>query len=214
VVTLGLFEYRETSISPYNEVGVAIFVYPERYGHSRSLAGWAKLLKRPDRRDQGLNVIDLPVTTPDACAAGKEIWGYPKFVTPISFDLRAGKFSSVIRDAGDGPDIMELSGSVGSSFPVPPVPLVLHSHLDGVMQRAHVDVRNGMRVHSPLGLRLQVGPSRHGMAQNLRNLGLDGVRPIGVASTNRFQSRLNAGVTVGPQACPSPPPRSRRVQSC
>jgi hypothetical protein len=39
VVTVGVFEYRETSIGPYNEVGVAIFVYPKRYGHRRSLAG-------------------------------------------------------------------------------------------------------------------------------------------------------------------------------
>jgi len=51
VVTVGLFEYRETSIGPYNEVGVAIFVYPGRYGHSRSLTGWAQLLKRPAHVD-------------------------------------------------------------------------------------------------------------------------------------------------------------------
>ena len=77
VVAMGLYEYRQTSIGSYNEVGIGILVYPERYKRSRSVAGWAQLLRRPDRRDQGTYVIDLPVTTQAACAAGSEIWGYP-----------------------------------------------------------------------------------------------------------------------------------------
>jgi len=49
----------------------------------------------------------------------------------------------------------------------------------------------------PGGIRLQVGQSRHRMADNLRELGLDGARPLAVSSTTRFQSRLNAGVPAG-----------------
>ena len=197
VVAMGMYEYRQTSIGSYNEVGIGILVYPERYKRSRSVAGWAQLLRRPDRRDQGTYVIDLPVTTQAACAAGSEIWGYPKFVTRISFTLGGGHFSSTVEDPDDGSTIMEFAGRARPVFPVPPMPLVLYSHHHGVMLRTHVDLRNGMGAHVPGGIRLQVGQSRHRMADNLRELGLDGARPLAVSSTTRFQSRLNAGVPAG-----------------
>lgn len=197
VVAIGLYEYRQTSIGSYNEVGVGILVYPERYKRSRSVTGWTQLLRHPDRRDQGAYIIDLPVTTEAARAAGSEIWGYPKFVTPISFALGGGRFSSVVEDPDDGSTIMEFSGRARPVLPTPPLPLVLYSRREGVMLRTHVDLRNGTRAHLPGGIRLQVGQSRHRMAINLRELGLEGARPLVVVSTTRFQSRLNAGAAIG-----------------
>lgn len=197
VVIGAFYEYRETSIGPYNEVGFGIAVYPEGHARSRPLIGWADLLRPPDRRDQGAYITDLPVTTQEAYAAGSEIWGYPKFVAPIPFTLGGGRFSCSVEDPDDGSTIMEISGRALPVVPIPPSPLVLYSHHEGVMLRTHVDVRNGMRAHLPGGIRLKVGDSRHRMANNLRDLGLDGATPLAVASTNRFQSRLNAGLAVG-----------------
>lgn len=197
VVAVGLYEYRDTSIGPYNEVGVGIPVYPERYERSRSVTGWTQLLRRPDRRHQGVYIIDLPVTTLAACAAGSEIWGYPKFVARISFTLGGGHFASVVEDPEDGSTIMEFTGRARPLLPTPAMPLVLYSHNEGTMLRTNVDLRNGMQAHLPGGIRLKVGQSRHRMANNLRELGLDGARPLAVSSTTRFQSRLNAGVSVG-----------------
>ncbi|NMN93753.1 acetoacetate decarboxylase family protein [Antrihabitans stalactiti] len=194
VVAVALYEYRETSIGPYNEVGVGILVYPEGTKKRPPLLGWTQLLRSPDRREQGAYILDLPVTTEAAFAAGSEIWGYPKFVAPISFDLGGGRFSSITEDPSDGSTIMELSGRARPVFPTPPMPLVLYSQHHGNVLRTNVDLRNGMSAHLPGGLTLRVGESRHRMANNLRDLGLDGARPVAVASTNQFQSRLNAGV--------------------
>ncbi|TSD99714.1 hypothetical protein FOS14_10610 [Skermania sp. ID1734] len=194
VVAVALYEYRQTSIGPYNEVGVGILVNPEGSKRHRPLTGWTQLLRSPDRREQGAYILDLPVTTREACAAGSEIWGYPKFVAPISFELGGGRFSSVTEDPDDGSTIMELSGRAVPVLPTPPMPLVLYSFNHGAMVRTNVDLRNGMQAHLPGGLKLRVGTSRHRMANNLRDLGLDGARPFAVASTDRFQSRLNAGV--------------------
>lgn len=191
LVVVSIYEYRQTSIGPYNEVGVAIMVYPERFRHSRSVLGWRDVLRRPDRREQGVYIIDLPVTTPDACAAGCAIWGFPKFVAPISFALGGGHFSSTVEDPADGSTIMEFSGAAKPTVKVPPMALVCYSELDGKPVRSTIDVRNGMRLHVPGGIRLKVGQSRHRMANNLRDLGLDGAQPVAVASTAKFQSRLD-----------------------
>ncbi|TJY56217.1 hypothetical protein E4T66_19855 [Sinimarinibacterium sp. CAU 1509] len=73
------FEYRDTSAGAYNEIGLVILV--RRRQTSPSL--W-RLLRHPEREpDAGFYVVNLPVTTPLARAAGVEFWGYPKYVKPI-----------------------------------------------------------------------------------------------------------------------------------
>lgn len=196
LIILAMYEYRHTSIGPYNEVGAGIAVYREEHGKTRSPLKWLDLLRPADRRDQGAYVLDLPVSTEAACAAGSEIWGYPKFVAPIPFELGGGRCLCGVEDPDDGSTIMEFSGRAIPTLPIPPSPLVLYSHNDGVMLRAHVDVRNGMRVHLPGGARLTIGESHHRMAGNLRDVGLDGATPLVVASTDKFQSRLNAGLAL------------------
>ncbi|WP_036408541.1 acetoacetate decarboxylase family protein [Mycobacterium gastri] len=196
VVLCAMYEYRLTSIGPYNEVGIGIAVYPEGHRSGPLPTRWLELLRPPDRRDQGAYVIDLPVTTEAARAAGSEIWGYPKFVAPIQFSLGGGRFSCGVEDPDDGSTIMEFSGRAIPTIPIPPSPLVLYSHNHGAMIRTHVDLRNGMRAHLPGGIKMKVGGSHHRMANNLRDIGLDGAVPLAVASTNRFQSRLNNGIAL------------------
>jgi hypothetical protein len=70
---LTAFEYRATSIGPYNELSVAFLVRPDA-GPLAATGAW---------------VHRLPVTTEIALAAGKELWGYPKWVTPITWEHRA-----------------------------------------------------------------------------------------------------------------------------
>jgi hypothetical protein len=191
LVVVSIYEYRQSSIGPYNEVGVAILVYPERFRRSRSVLGWRDVLRRTDRREQGVYIIDLPVTTPNAYEAGCAIWGFPKFVAPISFALGGGHFSSTVEDTTDGSTIMEFSGAAKPTVKVPPISLVCYSEIDDKPVRSSIEVRNGMRLHVPGGINLKVGQSRHRMANNLRDLGLDGAQPVAVGSTANFQSRLD-----------------------
>lgn len=195
-VGLSFYEYRHTTVGIYNEVGTAIFVVQEGQRHPR--VPLADTLMAPARRRVGAHVVDLPVTTPEADAAGRELWGYPKFVTPIPFTLRGRHFHCAVMDpASPSEPICEMTGRMGPGLPAPPMSLMTYTHLDGALIRTHVDVRGMVMVRTPGELALRVGGSNHRMARNLRTLGLDGARPRLVLSTRQFQSKLHEGTPVG-----------------
>lgn len=194
LVGIAHYEYRRTGVGSYNEVGLALPVLPEGAPAPRNPI--QALYGSVDERHLGFYVLDLPVTTPLANAGGRELWGYPKFVAPIPFRLDRKSFeSSVIDPEGDG-DIFTLSGRLLPSLPAPPMSLVLYSHHQGNLLRTTVNVRGRMNLRPGRSLQLRVGESTHGMARNLRDLGLDNARAALVLDTHRFQSRLNAGVPI------------------
>ena len=67
------FEYRDTTISSYNECGLAVMVRPETA--SKPLFPTMDFFRKPDARTFGFYVLDLPVTTESACVAGREFVG-------------------------------------------------------------------------------------------------------------------------------------------
>ena len=195
LVGIAHYEYRQTGVGSYNEVGLAVPVLPEGAPAPRNPI--EALYGSVDERHLGFHVLDLPVTTPLANAAGRELWGYPKFVAPIPFRLDRKSFESSVTDPDGGGDIFALSGRLLPSLPAPPMSLVLYSHHQGNLLRTTVKVRGRMNLRPGRSLRLHVGESTHRMARNLRDLGLDGARAALVLDTHRFQSRLNAGVPIG-----------------
>lgn len=190
VVGLSFYEYRKTTVGVYNEVGTAIFAV--KRGEPVRLGGLPDLLQEPRKRNVGAWVVDLPVTTEAANAAGRDLWGYPKFVTRIDFSLGKRGFDSTVYDPSDTP-ICALSGSLGLGLPVPALSLVTFTQMSGELVRTHVDVRAPTRLHVRSDLTLRLGNSEHPMAEHLRTLGLDGARPRAVVSTEHFQSILWGG---------------------
>lgn len=193
LVFLSFYEYRHTGVGPYNEVGVAIPVV--RKGCHQPRNSFFDLLAKIDNSHVGYHIVNLPVTTEEADSAGKEIWGYPKFVTDIPFSLDKGKFSSEVKDPVNG-SIACLSGNLNLGIKSPCLSGVTYSHLDGDILRSAVNARGSYRVHPFHNLRLSMGNSDHEMAKNLNALGLHNQRPITVLSCTNFQSRLNAGAVV------------------
>jgi hypothetical protein len=191
LVGLSFYEYRRTTVGVYNEVGTAIFAH--KRGEGSRLSGLAELLRAPRRRRVGAWVVDLPVTTHAADAAGRELWGYPKFVTPIDFVLAERRVRSVVHDPSGAGDIVTLAGTMGLSVRVPALSLMTYSQLDGALVRTHIDVRAPTRAHRHGDVTLRIGDSSHRMAENLRTLGLDGAAPKALLVTERFQSLLHAG---------------------
>jgi hypothetical protein len=194
LVGLSFFEYRRTTVGTYNEVGTAIFA--RRHGERSLVPGLAQMLLPPARRTVGAWVVDLPVTTEAANAAGRELWGYPKFVTRIDFALRGKTFRGVVHDPAGGDPICELAGEMGTGIVAPAMSLVTFTKMDGALVRTHVDVRAPTRVRSKGSIRLAVGRSTHPMADHFRTLGLNGARPKALVVTERFQSLLHAGRRV------------------
>jgi hypothetical protein len=192
VVGLAFYEYRDTSLGPYNEVGLAIAALPCH--ESVALGGWPQLWSRLGTRRLGFYILNLPVTTEAANVGGREIYGYPKFVTEIPFKLEGGAFSAAVLDPRGREPILTFNGRLGIGVPSTPLSLVLYSVLNGARLRTEVDVRGGTRLRGKGELRLCVGGSDHVMARNLRELGLHDRQPFLVMDTHRFQSRLNAPV--------------------
>lgn len=194
VVGVSLYEYRVTSVGPYNEVGVAVPVFRE--GQPRPALGTLDLLRSAGEQQLGFYILDLPVTTDVANAAGREFWGFPKFVTDIEFRWWRGKFHCQVMEPGSDRVIMRFTGQPRPMIPLPATDMVLYSHRDGDMLRSLINIRHGMSWNFPAGMRLETGTGEHPMGERLRRLGLCGRRPFAVLSTRQFESRLNAGVPV------------------
>ena len=192
LIAMSFYEYRRTTVGVYNEVGLAIFCLPP--GERPSRLGLAELYAPPARRRTGAYVVDLPVTTALANAAGRELWGYPKFVTEIPFRLDGREIDTGVRDPDDGSSICTFAGKLGRGLPAPPISPVTFTRLEGTLLRTHVDVRGAVKVCRPGSARLRVGVSQHPMAEHLRTLGLQQSKPLVVFVTDRFQSLLHAGV--------------------
>lgn len=195
LVTVAFYQYRHTAIGPYNEVGIAVFVKPKAIPTPRFPL--CDLLRPLDKAVCGHYILDLPVTTPAACAAGKEIWGYPKFVTPIDFSLEGRAFRGAVADPDGGGSIVMLEGSVGPSIPGPLIDLVLYSKREAQLLRTLVNTRGGGQWCTSGNAQLKVSPdSGHPMAERARRLGLDGMKPVWACRSHHLQLRLNAGAPL------------------
>ena len=184
---LAFYDYRDTAIGPYHEVGSALAVRP-----AGAEASMLDLLRPASRRRVGFHILDLPVSSAIADAAGREIWGYPKFVAELPQRFEPGTFSGAVMAPGGG-EILRLEGRASWLVPMPALDLVLYSHLGGRLLRTVVEVRAPTRIAGGGGFRLALG-NGHRMAGALRDLGLDGGRPFAVARCDQgFQARLHAG---------------------
>src|SRR5690606_37542524 len=136
------------------------------------------------------------VTTDIACAGGRELWGFPKFVTDIGFSLTQSGFRCTVKDPDTDTQIVDIHGKPGMGIPAPQLDLVLYSIREKEMLRSLAITRGGGRLSLPGSLRLHLGKSEHPMAQRLQALGLDALKPVLVFHSQSLQLRLNAGVTT------------------
>ena len=193
LVFISFYEYRDSTVGAYNEVGIAIPVIPESV--KKPANGFRDILRATDECQIGWHIINLPVTTEVANAAGREIWGYPKFVTQIPFALTKRTFNSAVK----GPDtgvILSLNGKLNFGIKAPALSGVTYSHLNGKILRSSVNARGDYKAYLAHNLRLSVGDSGHEMAENLRVLGLRNSRPMVVLVSENFQSRLSDGAEI------------------
>lgn len=197
LVALACFEYRDTSVGVYNEVGLSVAV--TRPGETQRFGGWGELLatlQQPEQRHVAFHILDLPVTTAAANAAGREIWGFPKFVTDIPFRLDGREMACQVMVPGSSVPVMTLAGTMGRSVPAGPLSLALLSSREGHLCRSTVNARGATRLALPGSVRLVVNDGDHAMGGRLRALGLENAAPLALMWTHAFQSRLNEGVDL------------------
>src|SRR5271166_4070660 len=178
VVALYCIEYRKTDIGPYNEVGLTV------------------LALAPGDPIPANYVVDLPVTTAVANRAGREIWGYNKFVAAIDVKSDGKKFSTFLRDS-ENEMIGALQGERGATVPAPAVDILTFTLLRGRLIKTMIQVLTPFQASSGDGFVFQAGTSRHPMTSRLRTVGLDGARPVLVQYADPFQSLLFPGRAGG-----------------
>ncbi|MBI5529612.1 MAG: acetoacetate decarboxylase family protein [Deltaproteobacteria bacterium] len=96
LLAVNCFEYRATSIGLYNEVSLS---FPCLYDAWWNLP-WAAPLLEKYLGHSGVYVWHLPVTTRIARDAGRELWGYPKFVAEIGFEEKGGRTQCTLAEGG------------------------------------------------------------------------------------------------------------------
>lgn len=183
-----VWEYRDSTIGPYGEVGLGI--QARRRGSRPSVLKLG--LDMTAQPDQGIWVVNLPVTTDSAFQAGVELWGYPKYVAPIEtrFDAEGAR----VRLAD------ELELSIGRMRgPQMKLPVVTFTSNKGRLIRSVIEVEHPVRWGTGGSAELRVvgdGPT----AESVRALGLDRATKLVAFRTDRFRAILPLGEDIGPAA--------------
>ncbi len=205
IVSLVYFQYRSVEIGPYDEVTITIVVHPEILKKPLFYLPAFLIRSGMEKNNLGAYVLEMPVTTPAARAAGREIWGYPKFVTKISSALTPDSFEFGVFDPVTNEPIFSVSCKTGAGIKVSGFDLATYSNLNDSILKTIVNIDAKYRVSSAKDCELETGPSDHRMARNIRDLGLDRVKPFMVMATDLFRSRLNRGEPVAKWKTPPLP---------
>lgn len=190
------FEYRDTAIGPYNEAGLAVMAYPEK--KKSPFFCLPQFLRRPESWTIGAYVVDLPVTTKIAHAAGREVWNFPKFVTEIPLTLTKKRFEGAVNDPDTGKPLLSVSANIGplGLLRINNFSFIGYTNKEGVLLRTQVDVEDRLKINKCFTSRLRVHDSSHGMARNLIDLGLKDKQTDYIMSSHKAKCRLNDGVPV------------------
>ena len=194
LISIQCYRYRDVTvvtpdgstgrIAPYGEIAVSAVV-------TRGPA--PRVLPVLGRQLRGV-VLHMPVTSREARDAGRQLWGFPKFVADMDFAeddrVRGVELSE------QGTHILTLTIRPGGGVLPDRRPLVAYTALHGelletvVAKACHVQIRPG-----GTGGHLDLGA--HAVAGHLRRLEVS-PDPVAVFSYLDHRSVLPAGVPIGP----------------
>jgi hypothetical protein len=164
------FNYHDTSIGPYGEVGV---ILPAVYGAKPPLPGVPALLEAR-YPGFGVLVLHLPVTKTVARDAGRGQWGYTKFVADMKFTSTPEYHQCEMSD--EQTPILTMRVAKRGMFHRDRQPLVTYSVKDGNLIKTIVRQKGACRMNvRPRASFLKLGD--HPAAETIRALGI-GERPI------------------------------------
>ncbi len=187
LVVLGAFEYRDTDIGPYAEIGLCMYV--KRPGSSPSKL--QVLRKTRVVEDVAMYVFNLPVNTDLACRAGMALWGYPKYVSEIQTSFTPNRVDIQLGQE------FRLSHERGWGLPWKAIPFITYSILEQRLLRTITEVDHPVQIGGARTVKLTLlgkGPT----ASKMRALGLEHMQPTLAFRTDGLRSILPAGKDMGP----------------
>lgn len=185
-VGVTFFDYRDTDIGPYLEMGVAI---PVVYGQRPvPLATVARQMRTGTLHAW---VQQLPVTTEIARVGGVDLYGYPKILADIDFETRDDRFHTELRV--EGRRVLALDGGVpeGELSDVPQR-YVTYAMRDGRLVEGQVLMyaESLSRTYRARGVGLELDTS-HAIGRELDDV-LLARWPMHLEHVSRFRSILHA----------------------
>ncbi|MFO0611097.1 MAG: acetoacetate decarboxylase family protein [Polyangiaceae bacterium] len=186
ITTIQAWSYRDSTVGSYGEVGLGIVA--RKKGSRPSLLKLGMDMR--DQEEQGIWVCTLPVTTEAAWAAGVELWGYPKYVTPITSDFGAREARVRLGDE------LEITVEAGRGLSLPSLPVVTLTSLGGRLIRTVIETQMALRWTLGRTANVRIlgrGPT----ADAFEALGLEGVRPLSAFRTDAFRAVLPEGRDIG-----------------
>lgn len=185
-VAIIAFNYLDTSIGPYGEVGIAI---PCTY--LNPAPPLLPILLEDKWAGWGGFVLHLPVTSIVARDAGRGIWGYAKFVADMDFEKRPAY--QRVRLAEGGADILTLTVRQSGIAIKDNRPLITYSVRDGRLLKTVVPSRAVYQVGLTPGCGV-VELGDHAIAHQLRDLDLSST----ALATKNYLARY--GILPAPEA--------------
>jgi hypothetical protein len=165
IFSLACVHYRESDCGAYNEIAMGFFVKKQAQAPGIPYLGtWLDIL-----RDRAATYVwKLPVTTRLANDAGILMWGLPKTIEEIDFELGGERATFALRMADR--EVLSYSVRAVGKVQRPRSASTVYSVYEGaphVTQLAHEDRDVGVQLG---GGRLSLGG--HPLAEELRSLGL------------------------------------------
>lgn len=187
--TLGGIEYIDNDLGDYNEVSMAFYV--RHRGEPRGipyLGAWADFLKGR----ASTYIHRLPVDQSFTCEAGRGIWGFPKTVESITFEVIGERVRCTLEM--DGQHVLTLDAPCGGSRTLPDNAMTTYTYIDGELHRtafrSGADSVGFVRAGSHLAL------GTHPVANELRSLGLPKA-PLMTVWMGRMRGRFEAPEALG-----------------
>ncbi len=164
--SLACCHYRESDCGIYNEIAMSFFVKPRHGQPSRIpyLGTWLDIV----RNDSATYTWRLPVTSKLANDAGVLMWGFPKTIDEIDFEVRDGRATFELRV--DGRNVLRYSVPAKGKQERPPSASPVYTIYEGAPHVTFLGNRYRDVGVSLGGGRLSLGD--HPIAEQLRGLGL------------------------------------------
>jgi hypothetical protein len=170
LVALAVCRYDDTDLDPYHEVAVSFVVRPH---DAPPLASAAQRTREFFSGAIGAYIHRLPVDQEFTCAAGRGIWGFPKWVTTIDIDEPSRSTTgtgTTVRLVDGGTHVLTLTVAAGGRLHLPAQAPPSYSFADGILRRTEWTTASQGTAGRVGGASLVLGD--HPMADELASLGL------------------------------------------
>ncbi|MCW2670610.1 MAG: acetoacetate decarboxylase [Frankiales bacterium] len=166
-LAIALIDYRVNDLGAYHEVGTILFVRPTGGG------------------DDGNFITHLPVDQEFTCAAGNQIWGFPKSVERIDVTQTDTTSRWVLTMGGEL--VLDVTVPRGGTDEMPPLPMTSYTLIDGKPHATRF-TQGGSGSSIGFGEGVSVTLGTHPIAKELASLGLPDAKVVITTWTEKMQA--------------------------